>query len=151
MNTETKIKTITVTLLTLSLLSCTGSVPRRDLQNLPSLVEIVAVNFNQQDLKIRVSHRNKTARVGNQLSCQLAIKDSKPLQFNEIPVPDLTTYAVETLDIKLPTGQQAFLRENNKELPYVLDCFLFSENFRKEHLIKKASLFLVPGTENTYR
>lgn len=151
MNTENKLKTFALTLLALSLVSCAGSVPRRDLQNLPSLIEIVAVNFSQQALKIRVSHRNKTARTGNQLSCQLAIKDSTAIQFNEIPVPDLTTYAVETLDINLPSSQHDFLNEQSRELPYVLDCFLFSENFRKEHLIKKATLFLVPGTENTYR
>ncbi len=135
----------------LALLSCGPGVPRKDLQNLPSLIEIIAINFDQNELKIRVSHRHKTTREGNQLSCQLAIKDYSPITFNEIPVPNLTTYAVETLDISLASDNQDFATEKNHELPYVLDCFLFSDNFRKEHLINKATLYRVPGTINTYR
>ncbi len=137
-------------LLTFSLVGCT-SVPKTELQNLPSMVEIVMLNLADAQLKVRVSHRNRTTRENNQLSCKLAIKDHPSVEFNAIPIPDLTTYAVETVEISLADQTLPAADNNHGDLPYVLDCFLFSENFRNEHLVKKATLYPVPGTKAEFR
>ena len=142
-----------ITLFTISILvsSCSSSVPRNELQNLPSLIEIMGINLSDGDLKVRISHRNNLTRINNKLSCQLALKDFTPIKFNELPLPDLTNYAVETMDIKLSTADLPPVNKSSSEMPYVLDCYLFSENFREEHLIKKSTFFRVPGTEAEYR
>jgi len=126
-------------------------VPRTELQDLPSLVEIVAFNVPQAQLKLRLSHRNKDTRENNQLSCQMAIKDQPAFDFSAIPVPDMTTYAVETIDIDLSGQTMPSGIDGADQLPYVLDCFLFSANFRTEQIVKRGSLFLIPGSENEYR
>jgi len=131
--------------------SCGTSVPRNELQNLPVLIEIMGINLSNGELKVRISHRNNLTRKNNQLSCQLALKDLTPIKFNQIPLPDLTNYAVETVDIKLPPLDLPAANKRSKELPYVLDCHLFSENFRQEHVIKKSTLFRVPGSVADYR
>ncbi|WP_223789689.1 hypothetical protein [Marinicella meishanensis] len=139
-----------LTALVLSTAGC-NSVPRTELQNLPSLIEIVSFQVPEAQLKLRLSHRNKSTRENNQLSCQLAIKDQPAFAFNAIPVPDMTTYAVETLDIDLRDQTMPAIVPGSAELPYVLDCFLFSENFRTEQIVKRAILYLVPGSNDEYR
>jgi len=131
--------------------SCGSSVPRNELQNLPSLIEIMGINLTAGDLKIRVSHRNNLTRINNKLNCQLALKDFTPIKISELPLPDLTNYAVETVDIKLSPADLSPANQSSDEIPYVLDCYLFSENFSEEHLIKKSTFFRVPGTEADYR
>lgn len=138
-------------LLGLLLTAGCSSVPRSELQNLPSLIEIVAFQVSEAQLKLRLSHRNKTTRKSNQLSCQLAIKDQPAFAFNAIPVPDMTNYAVETIDIDLHDQTMPVIAKGAAELPYVLDCFLFSENFRTEQILKRATLYLVPGSDHEYR
>ncbi|MCB1583399.1 MAG: hypothetical protein R3E90_14020 [Marinicella sp.] len=133
------------------LAACGSSVPRKELQNLPSLIEIIALDFNQNKLKLRVSHRNSTAREGNQLSCQLALKDFSPLKVTAINLPDLTNYATETITSEISLNQLTLDPQTHSNLPYVLDCFLFSSNFRKEHIIKKAVVYQTPGAPGIYR
>lgn len=135
----------------LILTGCGTSVPRNELQNLPALIEIMAINLVDGKLKVRVSHRNNMTRENNQLSCQLALKDYKPIEFNQIPLPNLTNYAIETVNIRLPLSDLPKSITNVKELPYVLDCYLFSDNFKEERLIKKSTLFQVPGSLADYR
>jgi hypothetical protein len=142
---------IIITILSLLLSSCGSSIPRNELQNLPSLIEIMAINMDSGELRVRVSHRNNLTKKNNQISCQLALKDLSPIKFNEISLPDLTNYATETVSIMLPQSDLPTVTTRNKEMPYVLDCYLFSENFREEHLIKKSTLFKVPGTNAEYR
>lgn len=151
MTNKNSIRLLALCITSFLLSSCTSSVPRSELQNLPSLIEIKGVNLIDGDLKIRVSHRNNLTRKNNQLSCQLALKDFMPFKFNKIPLPDLTNYAVETIDIKLPAVDLPPVNKMTKDMPYVLDCFLFSQNFREEHLIKKSTLFRVPGSQADYR
>ncbi|MGJ8663446.1 MAG: hypothetical protein ACSHWU_07340 [Marinicella sp.] len=143
------IKFIIISSLTLTM-GCT-SVPKTELQNLPSLIEIIVLDLSQPALNIRVSHRNKTPRLSNKLNCQLAIKDQSPIKFNGISVPDLSTFATETLRVNITQNELPVIPEKQKELPYVLDCYLESENFRTEHIIKKATLFRVPGRLNEFR
>lgn len=148
----TKLIQISTALILTSLLSgCGPSIPRTELHDLPPLIEIVALDFNSKQLKARITHRNKNTRENNQLSCQLALKDFEAIRFDSITVPNLTTYAKETVNIDLSDSQFPQLNQLSKELPYVLDCFLFSENFRKEQVIKKATLFQVPGSEYEFR
>ncbi len=135
----------------LILVSCGSSVPRNELQNLPALIEIMGVDLADGKLKLRVSHRNNLTRKNNQISCQLALKDFTPIKFNNIALPDLTNYAVETLDVNLSPTDLPAVNQSHKEMPYVLDCYLFSDNFREEHLIKKSTLFRVPGSKADYR
>lgn len=142
---------IPLLLLAIVLMASCSSAPRTELHNLPSMVEIVSLNLSETHIKIRVSHRNRHTRKNNQLSCQLAIKDHEVIEFNAIPIPDLTTYAVETVNINLSSNELPDSLSDDDELPYALDCFLFSENFRKEHVIKTATLFSVPGTTGEYR
>lgn len=146
-----KTKHLLIYSLAFTLVACGSSVPRKDLQNLPSLIEIVALDFEHNKLKLRISHRNKTARVDNQLSCQLAIKDFKPVKVSAINLPDLTNYATETITTDIALDALALDTAKHKELPYVLDCFLFSSNFRKEHIIKKAITYQTPGEPAVYR
>lgn len=146
-----KTKYLAALALVLSLSGCGSSVPRKDLQNLPSLIEIISLDFNDNKLKLRISHRNKTAREGNQLSCQLALKDFKALKMNAINLPDLTNYATETVTINIPLHELSLSPAAHRELPYVLDCFLFSTNFRKEQVIKKAVVYQTPGAPGIYR
>ncbi len=147
---KTNTNTALLILLSLALSNCTP-VPKTELHNLPSLIEIVMLDLSSEQLKVRLSHRNRLTRENNQLSCQLAIKERQAIEFNGIPIPDLTTYAVETIDISLINKNLPKAGEKYKQLPYVLDCFLFSENFRKEHVIKKSILYPVPGTKHEYR
>ncbi len=143
-----------ITLITfcfITLQACGPSIPRTELSDLPPLIEIVSLNLSEQQLKLRVSHRNKITRKDNQLSCQLALKDFIPIKFNRVTLPDMTTYAKETIDIKLDQTNLPKVDKQQKGLPYVLDCYIFSENFRDEQIIKKASLFKVPGISGEYR
>ena len=119
---------------------CAGSIPRNELQNLPSLIEVVLLDVADAQLKVRLTHRNNTPREDIKLSCQLALKDFQAIEFKPIDVPNMTTAltAMPTLD-----------KEAN--IPYVLDCYLFSSNFKREHLIKRSTLFKVPGTTNQFR
>ncbi len=133
------------------LANCSSSVTRKDIQNLPPLVEIVVLDVAQNTLKLRVSHRHQISRKDNKLSCQLAIQDLAPLKIQQTPLPDLTTFATETTDISINTTALSESGKLNKELPYVLDCFLFSENFRKEQVLKKGVLYKVPGSLAAYR
>lgn len=140
-----------LTVATFVILGCTSSVPHSELQDLPSLIEIKNINLNNGQLELRVSHRNKETRMNNQLSCQLALKDFPPIKFNEIPLPDLTNYAVETVGINLSSENLPKTKTVNKTLPYVLDCYLFSSNFREERSIKRSTLYPVPGNQAVYR
>lgn len=149
-NNNSLITAITLTLILL-LVGCASSVPRTELQDLRPLVEIVAFDISQQNLKLRVTHRNKTTRENNQLNCQLAIKDLSAIQFDQVTLPDLTNYAKETIDIKWVKPVNFVLSNHPSELPYVLDCYLYAENFRDERVIKKGSLYKVPGTSGEYR
>lgn len=138
-------------LFTSLLTACGSSVPRKDMQNLPSLLEVVALDFENNSIKLRISHRNSTTREDNQLSCQLAIKDFKPIKINALNLPDLTNYATETLEFKITLQQLGLSTEKYEELPYVLDCFLFSTNFKKEHIIQKSVVYQTPGAPHLYR
>ena len=151
MKNKLNIQLIIIITTCLVLSSCGSSVPRNELQNLPSLIEIMGIDLADGELKIRISHRNRLTRKNNQLSCQLALKDYTPIKFNQIQLPDLTNYAVETIDIKLSTIDLPVVDSEHKQMPYVLDCYLFSETFREEHLIKKSTLFRVPGSTAEYR
>ncbi|MCX7552976.1 hypothetical protein OS175_03720 [Marinicella sp. S1101] len=137
--------------LVLFLAACGSRVPRSELQDLRPLVEIVAFDISLQNLKLRISHRNKTTRENNQLNCQLAIKDLSAIQFEQVALPDLTNYAKETIDINWEKPANFALSNQPSELPYVLDCYLYAENFRDERVIKKGSLYKVPGTSGEYR
>lgn len=142
---------ITLIFITAMLSACGAPNFRTDLQNLPSLVEIVALDFKNNSIKLRVSHRNKTTREGNQLSCQLAIKDYAPISINALNLPNLTNYATETVESQIPLEQLKVALDQHSELPYVLDCFLFSTNFRKEQVIKKSIIYATPGEPWVYR
>ena len=121
-----KTTTHTLMLSTLLLLSACGNpVPRKDLQNLPTLIQIIQLDLAQNEVRVRISHRNRTTREDNQLSCQLAIKDQPAIQVNAVNVPDLTTFATETIALPLPVSQLQLDQDEASELPYVLDCFLF--------------------------
>jgi hypothetical protein len=133
------------------LTACGSPVPRKDMQNLPSLIEIVALNLKENSIKLRVSHRNRATRENNQLSCQLAIKDFEPIQLTAIVLPDLTNYATETIETNIAIQQFGQSLQSHQELAYVLDCFLFSSNFRKEHIIKKSFVYQTPGERHLYR
>lgn len=147
-----KLKFIAFSLiLTFMLSSCGPTIPRSELHDLSPLMEVVNLNLNDKQLKLRITHRNKRVREANQLSCQLAIKDNAPVRFKRIQLPDLTHYAKETISIQLEPNSLIKINKNIKELPYVLDCFLYSENFRDEQIIKKANLYKVPGTISEYR
>ena len=130
---------------------CGNPVPRKDLQNLPTLIQIIQLDLQQNEARIRLSHRNRIPRKDNQLSCQLAIKDQPAIQANAISLPDLTTFATETITLPLPLSELQLEPGDQAELPYVLDCFLFSSNFRKEQVITRATLYPVPGTQLQYR
>jgi hypothetical protein len=146
------INTAYLLLLGFSMLSaCGSSIPRKDLQNLPTLVEIMALDFNTNTVKLRVSHRNRTTREQNQLSCQLAINNQAAVQLTNVSIPDLTTYAVETVEIPIDLSQTLITNEQPKELPYVLDCFLTSINFRKEQIVSKATVYQIPGETHIFR
>ena len=139
-----------VVVLSFLITACSGSVPRNELQNLPSLVEVVLLDVADARLKVRLTHRNNTPREDIKLSCQLALKDFNAIEFKPIDVPNMTSYATETLD--LITDMAAIPAVYNAaNIPYVLDCFLFSSNFKREHLIKRSTLFKVPGTNNQFR
>ncbi len=131
--------------------ACGAPNPRKDLQNLPSLIEIVALDFEQQSIKLRISHRNRSPRKENQLRCQLAIKDLPSIKLQSITVPDLTTFATETVQSKFAVQPLNLNLKQNQALPYVLDCFLFSSTFSKEHIISKATIYRIPGDKNRYR
>lgn len=143
--------TLVTTLLIITLNSCSTSISRNELQNLPSLIDITGIDLTDGQLKIRVSHRNNKTRLNSKLSCQLALKDHKPIKFKQLPLPDLTNYAVETIDYTFPEDEIPSMAQSNSKLPYVLDCYLFSDNFREEHLIKKATLYKVPGSQGKFR
>ena len=129
---------------------CAGSIPRNELQNLPSLIEVVLLDVADAQLKVRLTHRNNTPREDIKLSCQLALKDFQAIEFKPIDVPNMTSYATETLDLTTAlTAMPPLDKEAN--IPYVLDCYLFSSNFKREHLIKRSTLFKVPGTTNQFR
>ncbi|MFC3194560.1 hypothetical protein ACFODZ_09960 [Marinicella sediminis] len=145
-----KILTLIITT-SLVLAACGQRAPRKDLSNLPSLIQIISLDFRQNEVRLRVSHRNRATRMDNQLSCQLAIKDQQAIQINSMTLPDLTTYATETITTQLPLSSLNMDHDDGNELPYVLDCFLFSSNFRKEQVITRASLYPVPGNNGTYR
>jgi len=147
---KNKIQLLSILITVFILNSCT-SVPRSELQNLPSLIEIKSINFEDGLMQVRISHRNNSTKKNNLLSCQLAFKNFAPIAFNQIPLPDLTNYAVEIIDIKLSSIDLPAVDQVGKEMSYVLDCFVFSENYREEHIIKKSILFLVPGSEAEYR
>ena len=151
MKNKLNIQLIILFTFSLILSSCGSSVPRNELQNLPALIEIMGINLANGDLRVRISHRNNLTRENNQLSCQLALKDFTAIKFSKIPLPDLTNYAVETIDIKLSPADFPAASLGHKEMSYVLDCYLFSANFREEHLIKKSTLFRVPGSQAEYR
>ncbi len=135
----------------LILLACGSPNTRKDLQNLPSLIEIVELNLNQNSIKLRVSHRNNLPREQNQLSCQLAIKDQQVIKLPSLNVPDLTTFATETIQATVDFSPLNIGSEPINSLPFVLDCYLSSETFRKEHIITESTIYLVPGKENRYR
>lgn len=137
--------------LTVVLSNCGSSVPRNELQNLPALIDIISLNLTDGNLKARVSHRNNLTRKNNQFNCQIALKDFNTIKFKDIKLPDLTNYAVETVDIKLPSTELPAIKSSTDELSYVLDCYLFSDNFREEHIIKKATLYKVPGSLAEFR
>ena len=137
-------------LITFVLSSCT-SVPRNELRNLPSLIEIKSINFTNGLLQLRISHRNSLTRENNQLSCQLTLKNFPPIKFNRISLPDLTNYAIETIDINLTPDKLPSIDQAQKSISYVLDCYMFSENFQEEHIIKKSILFQVPGIKAEFR
>jgi hypothetical protein len=138
-------------LLIILLSGCGNPAPRQELQNLPSLIQVIRLDFSDNLVRLRVSHRNRTPREGNQLSCQLAIRDQPAIQANAVNLPDLTTYATETITLPMNLTQLDIDHDRVTELPYVLDCHLFSSNFRKEHVITRASLYPVPGSKNSYR
>ena len=148
---KTKTTLISVILAMLILTACSSRVPRKDLQNLPSLIEIKALDFAQNTISLRVSHRNRATREDNQLSCQLSIKDHQTVQFSGLNLPDLTTYAVETVTADLQLQSLEINTKQSNELSYALDCFLFSSNFRTEQIINKAIVYRVPGEPDTYR
>lgn len=135
----------------LLLTACGAPTPRKDLQNLPSLIEIIALDFTQQTIKLRVSHRNRLPKEGNQLSCQLAIKDLAAIKLQPVSLPDLTTFATETVQTHFASELPNLNLEHDNALPYVLDCFLFSTTFSKEHIISKSTVYRIPGEENSYR
>ncbi|TDR23199.1 hypothetical protein [Marinicella litoralis] len=139
------------TFLLLLLTACGTPNTRKDLQNLPSLIEIVALDLNQQTIKLRISHRNQSPRLDNQLSCQLAVKDFAPITLQALKIPDLTTFATETVQSTFKSTQLNASLKQYKALPYVLDCFLFSSTFMKEHIISKATIYRIPGEQNSYR
>lgn len=130
---------------------CGPTIPKSELHDLPPLMEIVSLNLNEKQLKLRLTHRNKRIRQNNQLSCQLALKDFTPVRFNQVQLPDLTHYAKETITINIDQKGQLNIKAEPKELAYVLDCYLYSENFRDEQIIKKSTLYKVPGTNDEYR
>ncbi len=142
---------IFIILMALMISGCGPSIPRNELHDLPPLMEIVALNVSEMELKLRITHRNKRVRESNQLSCQLALKDFKPIQFDQIPLPNLTHYAKETLTVDINQNSEINFDSKLKELPYVLDCFLHSENFRNEQIVKKSILYQVPGSNYEYR
>lgn len=144
-------QSIFIILFCIAITACGAPNPRKDLQNLPSLIEIVALDFNQQVIKLRVSHRNRSAREDNLLSCQLAIKDMSPIKLPTINLPDLTTFATETVQSNFTAGPMNLNLKQNQTLPYVLDCYLTSSTFSREHIISKATIYRIPGEENSYR
>jgi hypothetical protein len=151
MNPTPHTKYLFVLISVLLITACGSPVPRKDLQNLPTLVQIIQLDLAQNEARVRISHRNRTTREDNQLSCQLAIKDQPAIQANAIDLPDLTSYATETIVLPLPLTQLQLTADDQSEMPYVLDCFLFSSNFRKEQIITRTSLFRVPGSTQKYR
>lgn len=151
MKNKNHLQLLTLPIITSFMIGCTSSVPHNEFQNLPSVIEIKHINLNNGQLELRVSHRNKETRVNNQISCQLAFKDFPPLTFDEVAIPDLTNYAIETVDINLPPKSLPKINKEIKALPYVLDCYLFSSNFREEHSINKSTLYPVPGNHAVYR
>jgi len=148
-DTLNRIFRISISCLLLS--SCGTPIPRNDLQNLPSLIEIIELNIKQQTINLRISHRNRSPKTENHLSCELSIQDQPSIKLTSIPIPDLTTYATETVQLKFESEPPAVNFGLHNALPYELDCLLSSNTFGKEHIVSKATIYPIPGKENSYR
>jgi len=130
--------------------SCGSRLPRKDLQNLPTLIEIISLNLKTKSIKLRVSHRNRDTRENNQLSCQLTIEGLHNIEITNVAIPDLGAYAIETIEATI-TSESLNINTLQKSLPYVLDCYLTSDNFKNEQVIKKAIIYQIPGQTASYR
>ncbi|MCF6301145.1 MAG: hypothetical protein L3J52_08520 [Proteobacteria bacterium] len=137
--------------LSLILITSCGGVPRSKKQNLPPTIDIALLDFNQGLIILRVKHRHIKASSENKLSCKISFTDIDEHQFDNQPVPDLTSFATETVSINIESLQKTKHSTTNGSIDYVLACSLSSEEFSTVHLVNRSTLYLVPGENSIYR
>ncbi|WP_154224539.1 hypothetical protein [Marinicella rhabdoformis] len=137
--------------LTISLLSaCSSGIPRKPVNELPSDIEIVSVNFSNAAWKLRLTHRQKENRINGVIGCDLGTDNDNTLAFDGIELPELSYQLTEVIDVPaIPTKLET--TDMPKKINYQLYCELTSENFKTEVIRKNSVLYRVPGEEALYR
>ena len=140
-----------ITFVFTTLTACSGGVPRKPVNELPSNIEIVTVNFQTGAWKLRLTHRQKEKRVNNQIACGLYTDHKHSLAFDRINVPDLSYLFTETIDIPAMPVDLEMPKGLTDKMNYQLECDLTSENYYTESIRKSGTLHRVPGEQALYR
>jgi len=146
-----KMKTIIIFVLCLILITSCGGVRKSKKQNLPPTIDIALLDFNQGLIKLRVKHRHIKASTENELSCEISFKNIDEHQFDNQHIPDLTSFATETISVNIESLQKTRHSTTNGSIDYILECSLSSEEFATIHLVNRSTLYLVPGENSIYR
>lgn len=137
--------------LTTAIITGCSSTPRTQHHNLPTQIDIVALDLQNMQWKLRIKHRHRDTKTGNQLSCTMDF-DDRQLSFRPQPLPDLTINATETITVqKIDTNLPGLSNKVQPSIDYQLSCQLSSDNFDTETITKKSVLYQVPGEQGLYR
>ncbi len=133
------------------LAGCGGNHAMRKHPPLPTLVELMQVDFTQGEIELRLSHRSNRPSALKSMRCELLLDDSLnyPLEVDVLPV--MTAYAREVVRVRVPALRDRPPLTYAPRFDYRLDCVLRREDGRPEHLTRRSILYLTPNTRTVYR
>ncbi len=132
-------------LTTLLLLAACGP-PRIEKPNndLPTLIEVVKLDADAQQLIIRLTHRQAKVRDASTLHCELQIDDGNRVSLAVLQTPELTAYAREILAWSIPDSLSVPVKPR---INYTFDCQLRSSDTRNERFKSHGTLYRLGSHE----
>jgi len=124
----------------LTLLTACGGAPRLEKPNkdLPALIEIIRLDTGEQQIHIRLTYRQAKPRDASTMACAITFIDNSPLTLETIPIPKLTAYAREVLQLNLPEDASI---PSQTQIKYTLTCTLTTPKSRAEKIVNHGTLY----------
>ncbi len=143
------VKIILITFFILS--TACSSVPKKTVNPLHTLIEIVSLDLHAGSLKLRITNRQKLIRTGANIACQL---DADNLFAATVPIqnlPDLKAQISEIFTVNLVNLSKSHMDSIPSSFSYQMNCLFSSENYAAENLKINSILYKVPGEIEVYR